>query len=55
MSYYFTTPRLSPDVLRFRENSARTRSAVLLDLYAPLVHKKERVRELRHTARWHRA
>lgn len=45
MSYYFT-PRLSPDVLRFRENSARERGAVLLDLYAPLVHKKDRVREI---------
>lgn len=46
MSYYFTTPRLSPEVLRHREKGARERSAVLLDLYAPLVHRKDRVREI---------
>lgn len=42
----FFTPRLSPEMLRKRETTAREKSAVLLDLYAPLVHRKDRVREL---------
>lgn len=42
----FFTSRISPEVLRRREAAARETGAILLDLYAPLVHRKERVREI---------